>query len=434
MLENDTVLITYRTTDSGMSNYGRYAVIDSIGNYVISPTTFKAGVSYYGLIASFEDENHYIITTTAPTTTTLSITPLVPYYYSGIKAETSTRTLNGFIIDSDEDIYCNKAISATSKLILKFIEIKNTNILYAPASAFAVYSTSEIDSQNCLIHDCGCGDYTEENTGTFKYNGYYGITDGYALHIKGTAASGGDITVEHNTFFDNYGGLRLEDNNGTNEVVKNNVFASNDLYDINAETAMTTTYSVITGNTNNVTAGSGCITLNPMFVNEATPDLHLMNELCGDFMNSPALDLADDTSPDQDPGCYNTLIYGPGEQWVSIVLRKSVKFKITREPIGTIKNYSYDGDPYTRITGWIEHVELDFDGVDIGDLGRINAMLDSMTTDTTVRFYPDTVSDYYLYDTYRVIPDKVGQSPTGIYKLSQYGAQGIRLILERKYS
>jgi len=189
------------------------------------------------------------------------------------------------------------------------------------------YITSDIDTKECLIHDCDGGTHGESNSIVHENNAEFRITGNQAIYAKG---AGSGVIIRHNTFFNNDSDIRLVGNNGS-EIVKNNIHRKTGVWQFYADTAVTIINSIIDGSVcMNAVIGNYCMAVNPLFENEGLYDetqtnLLLKLSIFGNFADSPAYLLADDTSPQRDAGCYDTMIIGPATTWSAATLEKPAK-------------------------------------------------------------------------------------------------------------
>lgn len=352
-----------------------------------------------------------------------------PYYEKNILASIESE-INGINFNFDRP--CGCGFFATNKLTIKNCNISNAENSSDSYKAKAVNSSSEIDFQNNIVLDCDSGIYTEENTAAIKKNIFSRLAHGYAVHVKGTAASSGDIIIDHNTFFSVYGGIRLEDNGATNEIVKNCIFQDCNVYDVLAETAKTFYNSVYTGNLSNATA-SGCIKANALFVNEGAYDpddidLRIKKIILGYYADSPAHGLGLDSL---DAGAYNQLEIGGVDSWTSFTVEKPVNgVDIWLEPSEMYKTISQDGTANSKNKGFTEYIELQFLGIKNAEFTNFLALMSS--TSNQVRIYLDPTTNPADFQLYRYIPGKILASAKN-FRLGRTGVQDVKILFARKY-
>jgi hypothetical protein len=397
-LSNDNFIISY----ANIPDEGKFIIYDKDGNMVRDEAEFDVGAtSYISSGASSTDALHVAYVDGGDSSKgKVYKNTISTLYWTGITVSAAA-TVNGITFDAEDQQYLARMFDGSAKLTHRFCEIKGVTNPWDTDNGWAVYTSSEVDAQNNSIHDNACGIYTAENTATVKYNLFYRNTGGYACHIKGTAASGDDIDVQHNTFFRNYNGLQLEDNGGTNETVKNNIFSEQDVYDLVAETAMTTTYSIIAeSKCTNVTAGTGCTAANPLFRNtgdsdEDDTDLMLMMRIMGDYGDSPAYQLSDDSAPDRDAGAWDVIIIGEATTWSSFLCEKpATGLQRTIEFVGATETVKKSGDIETDFTGMIETILANHEG--IRNAEALNWLTALSSSSNLLKFtpnpttYPDT--------------------------------------------
>jgi hypothetical protein len=343
----------------------------------------------------------------------------------------SSTVLNGININAVNLDYAQIIIYAIDDIDLKNCTLQKCLDTASNDLSYAVYSDSDITAQYCSIHENGAGFYTEEATSDIQDCIFYKNEDGPAIHIKGAAASSGDITIEHCTLFNNYTGIRLESNNGSNEVLKNLIIHDNVNYGIQATTAVTYTYSTNTDTLLNASAGASVLLTNPLFINEGVldvddTDLNLRSSLLGYTTSSPAIDLADDS---RDAGAYYRVIIGSAVTWTTITLYKPIKgVNVWTEPVKGIKNIRKDGSISTTREALTEYIQLDFLGVSNADYAEILALLQN--DDSQVRIYPDPVTSPSAYNTYKYVYGTINGSASH-YKLTRTGRGSNTIIFAR---
>ncbi len=484
-MSDNKFVITY--SDSTDSNKGKFIILNSDGTVYTATTTFSDTTTYVPSVNIFSDDKFLISfydytgddngvflfyssegirlierTVFKNTLTTNVICDIFTddsffitfiddndtdkgkfLYYTSVNwvplTVSSSATFSGIILDGENQDYLYRMIDGSAKITAVNSEFINaTSTLYS--NAWAVYSSAEVDLQKCKIHDNAQGVFTQENTSTILDNEFYWNSEGYALHIKGTAASLGDIDVQHNTFFDNYAGLQLEDNGGTNEVVKNNILHKHITYAISAETAMTTTYSVITGNVNNCSLGTGCTTTNPLFLDEGENDpnnldLRTMMLIVGDYATSPAYQLADDSSPDRDAGCWDTIPIGEAPTWSYLVLPKPINPAPTLnfEMNNAIETKKKSGARKHRIDSITEVRGIKWDGMYGANLETLLEMLASgITGNDLLQVYWNPITYPSIFSLYNL---KYGTVKASTKTLGNYavGAQDVEIEFSKIY-
>jgi hypothetical protein len=350
VMNNDNFIIAYR--DHTDADKGKFVIYDSAGTVVKTITEFTSNVPTYINIGVLSNDN-FIIAYSDQTASNKGRFIFSHQIIQYAMAVSTAATLTGIRFDGDNLYYLAKMFSGTAKLTAKYCDIYGVTNPADTADAWPIYSTSEVDAQNNKIYDNGCGIYSDESTSTIKNNLLYWNTKGYALHIKGAGAG---INIQHNTVVFNYGGIKLESNNGA-EVVKNNICYGNDVYDYYADTLLTITYGISTGNRNLITMGTGMYEINPMFMDEGDldpddVDWHLQDISAGDSVSSIALNLGDDTAPDRDAGAYNTFLIGLGQTWSTFTTLKPVKVVLIDDPVGAARNVGDDGTISTSVKAW----------------------------------------------------------------------------------
>ncbi len=423
MMSNDNFVISYE--DSGAA-VGKFVVYSSAGAELVAPQQYDAS-DVGPQSCAVMSNNNFII---AYNDTDGKFTILTSSYDRIIVS--TAAIINGIDFTRGDTLNTRYAFNCTAKLTLKwcnvidYIELDTNN-------AYAIYSDSEVDVQNCNISDNDIGIYSAENTATIKNNLIYRNAYGYGVHVNGTGAT---IEVTHNTIFNNYSGIRFEGNGGS-EVVKNNIIFDNDIYGILAATTVTQTYSINTNTNSGVTSGTGIVSANPLFINDGTlilasTDLKLKLRVLGYFTDSPAYQLADDTTPDRDAGAWNVVPIGSATTWTSATIEKPAEgIKVTYVPVGETIIVKKDGTIETYVDGWREVVELDFEGLLNADFTTILALL--LCDSNTVRIYPDPTTYSTNLNTYTLVYKEVNGSAKN-FRLSETGVQDVKLVFSRAYA
>jgi len=423
-MSNNNFVIAYVTSD-----IGKYIVYNSSGVEIIAPTQYNASIVGITTCVTMSNDNFIIAYWNVDGKFTIRTTK-----YDRIIISTAA-IINGIDFTRGDTFNTNYAFNCTAKLTLKWCNVIDY-IELDSNDAYAVYSDSEVDIQNCNISDNDIGIYSEENTSTVKNNLVYRNNYGYGVHIKGAAAAPGNINVSHNTIFNNYSGLRLESNNGTNETVKNNIIFDNDIYGINATTQITQSYSISTGTNLNVTNGTSVIAANPLFINDGTlvpanTDLKLKLRVLGYFTDSPAYQLSDDVDPDRDAGAWNVIPIGLAMTWTSETIEKPAEgIGVIYVPVGETQIEKKDGSIETYVDAWREVIELNFVGILNADFTGIQAML--MCGENTMRLYPDPTTYPNNFNTYILIYKELNGAPKA-FRLSETGKQDVKLVFSRAF-
>ena len=466
---NDTAIITFK--DEGDSNKGKYIIIDSTGSVVFLEAAFSAAGIYDAYSAI--DENgfcniSYIDSSDSDKGKCTGILPSGAVYYSPyvflnsacsvislacIKSvgcyfafKDTSDNYGKFLIDTPptfraitavvsaaicglkitqnyENLLLAIIVSDSASIDVAYCEIYNA-VNGSGSGALSISGDDSTTVQNCIIRDNDNGIHAATSTGVIKWNEFRGNT-GTAIHTDG---AGVGIEIEHNTIFNNGAGILLENNDG-NEVVKNNVIHANSGYAIEADTEIETTYSDITGSVLNVVK-TNCVSGNPLFVDETNDDLHLMDILGGNPATSPAKNLADDSDPDRNAGCYDTIYIGEGEVWETETILKPKEIPIEKVPIGATRNEAADGTPYTSVDGFLERVKWQWDAMENDDLAAIDRICECMNP--RLRIYPDEETNPLDFDLYTLVYGTYSRSPKKNFRLSRTGVSGVSMIVERK--
>jgi parallel beta-helix repeat protein len=341
--------------------------------------------------------------------------------------------LNGIVFKPEDKQSLTKYInSAGASLDISCCDFTELESSTTNQSCLPISSNDELNIDHCQFYDCDNGPYTQSNSSVIENNLFYRINEGYALHIDG---AGSGITIEHNTFFDNYSGLYLENNDG-DEVVKNNIFYDCDNYDINADTDVTISNTTYTGTMLNITIGASVVKANPLFINEGALDpddtnLQLKLRILGYPTDSPAYLLGDETSPDRDAGAWNITAIGSITTWSSLTCEKpATGIDVSNRFIGDILTQNKDGSIDSDFDDVMEVVEFKFAGLKNADWTNLMAML--ICKNNEVRLYPDPDTYPDAYNLYKIIYSDVKSSPK-MFRLSRTGVQDFQFTLARAY-
>jgi hypothetical protein len=354
---------------------------------------------------------------------------LYRFYYEHLVVSVANAKIDGILLEPVDTDFLERFISATESLSLAYCALKNA-VCTSDADCNAVYTADPLTISRCVVCDNDKGIFAQANTVSITDSQFYGNSLGYAIDIDGAAASSGDITVEHCDIFDNYGSIHLENNNGTNEIIKNNILYDNAL-GIDAENDVDLSYSVCTDTHVSATSGASVLSANPLYLNEGyldedDLDLNIKIEDLGYHATSPAYDLADD---DRNAGAYDVKYIGTVPSWSSITLDKPDGFDGVIESVKII-NQKDNGTTSSRLKGRTETIKLKWSAIPVADWDELDALIDSGASE--VRLYPDPTTHAADYDTYSIEYADLKCSPK-YWRLSDRGNQDVELILSRKY-
>jgi parallel beta-helix repeat protein len=439
-LKTGQLLFVYTAAlgSGGTAGYypGKLIVLDEDGNTVVSETTI---LDHAALRFNPISSNAYGILSGYTERTTEGGDENVTGYFqiiingSILSADVAT-IINGITFECDDEALFTKYFSSTAESNISncTFDLIDYGI---DCDGFFISTTGETNIDHCSFRNYVGGLNITNDSSVIKYNEFYKLSGGYAAHIVGAAGTGQTIQVTHNTFFNNYAGLQLEDNDG-NELVKNNIFHDNNVYGILAETGITISYTLYTDTMSGVTNGSSVILANPLFVNEGAlvaddTDLKIKLRVLGYPADSPAYQLADDTSPDRDAGAWDIIAIGSATTWTNFTVEKpATGIKVTHEPINALINKHKDGSLQTSYDGWAEVVEIDFVGIKNADYANFMLMLNC--DESQIRFYPDPTTNASSFNLYNLIYDAVN-SYTKMYKLTRTGIQDFTVKFARSY-
>jgi hypothetical protein len=289
-----------------------------------------------------------------------------------------------------------------------------------PTNPVSVYGPFTM--KGCLITG-GTGSVYVESTEVLIEDTQFIEQESPALYVKGAAASSGDIKVDHCDFVENYQGVKLEDNSGI-ETVKNSIVSLNNNFGIEAENNITISGVCYNDRNSGVTTGSNCIAANPQYRDE---ELYLNARVLGDAVDSPALDLADDS---RNAGAHNVYYIIGETTWQSVTFRKPAKIERYIDFDGK-KSQRRDGSVESYRDSMTEYLTITWEGMSNADLVKLHSVLTA--TSNEVRLYLNPTSEPASFTTYKVMYDVEFRKDAKHYKLTRTGVQGNKLTLARAY-
>lgn len=353
------------------------------------------------------------------------------FYISMIKI-TSSAVLNGITFDADEMSYMRNLIESNSDLDIDNCTFKN--IFNGPLSIHnfitpVVKATGGNNSiKNTFTQDVSKGFVIDSGNVDFENNIILRSTDGNAVTITG---SGANIIFNHNTIFNNYAGLELLSNLGT-EIVKNSIFYTNNAFGVKVVSAVHVKNVICTDTLITAILDSTSKNLNPLFYNEGIEnpelvDVHLKSQSAGYQLNSPAIELGDD---ELDAGAYNVEYTLASSSYTELLLPKPKKVNINYTPINFIEVTAQDGTYDTSVDGFQQEITLEYDSI----ASRFsNGLLKMYLSKGDVRLYINPLSDPFMFETVRMTYKDL-PFDTDFYKLNCHGTKGFKLIFVRKFS
>jgi hypothetical protein len=341
-------------------------------------------------------------------------------------------TFNGFTIDADNGyLNGNLFYGDAAALAVQHCHIKNgaNGIGYY---ASAMRSDDAVSIENSIIQDYDSGisvvanDFSMNNTNVFRIN------HGYAIDVDGAAAVLDDILFDHCDFFACYGGIHLENNNGTNETIKNCIFHDNAVYAIDAETEVTFSNSICTDAVTGAAEGSSVRHANPLYKNEGyidpdDTDLTLKNSDVGDGITSPGITLGDDG---KNAGAIDDIYPGSGVSWSEIEITKPEVLPITREYAGAVNLQLASGDYESYFDGRSEMLKFKWKGISNDDYDELDKVLDCDSNELLIYFEPDT--NPAIYYAFTLLREAVSAG-NSYYLLDSVGKEDVEVSVARKY-
>ena len=415
---------------------GKFVIYTEAGVNVAGPTQFEADDVTYCSITVL-DNNNFVCCFHNDTDSEGQFVIWYPYTWYAMKISVAS-DLNGIILDAENQGGMDKiAFINSAKLTAKWNDFKNCdNPGLSTILGYAVYGDTESDFYNNRFFDNDAGIYLTANKALIHDNQFYRnqASGGYAIHIDGAAAAGGDITIEHNDITQNNAGIRLENNTGgDSEVVKNNIIHDNDNYGINADTDVNYSYTVITDSTNNATAGTSVVLFNPLYIHEGADDpenidLNIKVRVLGYFTDSPAKLLADDT---RNAGSYNVQYIGSETSWTEITVAKPLFMEPYLEAAGGSVHVKRDGSLSSGKIGQSEYIEMKWEAVSDADRTSLRGLW--VSDETECRIYPDPDENPDSYNIYFLVRNKKFPLGPKYWMQSDLGAEDILLLFGRKY-
>ncbi|SVC47625.1 uncharacterized protein METZ01_LOCUS300479, partial [marine metagenome] len=299
---------------------------DSTGTVV----TFESGEDSTALLSGFTIQNGYSI------------------WGGGIHYSGSNATLDNLTIINNTSSNDGGGIYSVSSSMTISNSTINGNTALNEGGAIRISETSFLEMSNSIVENnqsgsemdglYSSGSSVSITNSVFKSNGYIGITLGgngprenlisktlVHGHSMGIMSSGGDLTVDKSTIDNNsghginfsYGGTRSI----TNSIIYNNGFTEfgYNLYMGGAEDAvLSISYSDIQGDSvfvteGNLTWGNGNIDVDPMFVDTADGNYHLL--ATSQCINAGHPDSTDSDGTVADIGAYPYLNSYSGPTW-----------------------------------------------------------------------------------------------------------------------
>ncbi|MBI5207877.1 MAG: hypothetical protein HY934_08810, partial [Candidatus Firestonebacteria bacterium] len=338
-----------------------------------------------------------------------------------------------------DDIIFNPKKDGRIKDIIKTIEsitIKNCSFknvynenegLKFPSYILRASANKQIVVQNCFVDNVDKGFKIVSNACSFMYNLITRVKGSTALEVTG---AGANIIINHNTFHNNYAGVELIGNNGT-ETIKNNIFYYNTVFGVKTAVTLLIKNNCCSDYLLGATLDSSSNQLNPLFknngfVNPEQINLHLQTNYEGYSINSPALIISDDG---KDAGCYDTTAVIAPPTYTSCFIPKPKKIGITVIPVGEVFNTMQDGSVESRVDAFQLQVDLDYDSM---RTIYIDDLIKMITAGGEARIYFSPYTDpsmfesmYLKYKDYPFIND--------VYSLAEYGYKDLKLTFVRKF-
>lgn len=253
-----------------------------------------------------------------------------------------------------------------------------------------------------------------------EYSIFYYIMYNYVFNLSCETTK--TITINKCTFFNNYGGIKIDTAYYTG-TVKNSIFhyhSANDIYVTNNIGTIDVSYTCYTGNMSGVDTITYSKTINPLFVDEGiynidNVDLHLRSIYGGYPVNSPAIGMADDGG---DAGAY-IVAYTVTEQVRSEIYLPKPLIQITYQPVNPAQVTTKTGQIFTKKDGLQKVYILTWRSMLNDDYDKL---LDVVKCESnSIYFYPDPISsnDFIncklIYDNLSASPQYPAQFEAGVF-------------------
>ena len=289
----------------------------------------------------------------------------------------------------------------------------------------AISSDSHVDITNSIIHDCDIGVDTTESTSDFIDSQFFRINKGYAIDVTGAAGTGAGINFDHCDIFDCYGGIRLQSNDGGEEI-KNCILHDCDVFAIFADTSITLDNTVYTNSLSGVAIGSSVVKANPLYINEGyidpdDTDLNIRTKVLGYQTNSPTYGLADD---DRNAGAIDVEYIGVETSYTSITVPKPISIKLENVYYNGRNVQRRDGSWSSYKEGESEVITMTWSGLEAVYVALLLILWKSSTYQ--VRIYPDPVTYPNSYEVYSLLREPFNNS-VGVVTLSDLGTDTLTL-------
>lgn len=418
------------------ASYHKHKIEDIIKNErfaSVIPFSY-AGTGYDSIATYFKPIKDYkmpINVWSGNITTYYNIKLCTIFDFDLIKTTVSTE-INGLTLDAEDKSRVRNILTSTANLTLKYNTIRNiyndVDLMKFPSYITKSTGGTLITIENNYVNKASIGFDITSNYLSFKNNAVVRCSDGGVLKLTG---SGANIILTHNTLYNNYSGIELSGNAGT-EIIKNSIFYNNGAFAVKVGTTLAVKNSVCTDALIVATLDSSSKDLNPLFFNEGVenPELinvHIQSRTAGYKLNSPAVALGDDT---YDAGCYKVQYTIEPPSYTSFVMIKPQKINITYTPVNFVELTMQDGTYDTSFDAFQQEIELDYDTI---PQKYINDLMKMILKGGDVRIYINPSSDPYSFETVKM---KYKNFPfdSNFFKLNEFGTKGFKLVFIRKFT
>jgi hypothetical protein len=420
-LQNDNWVIC---TEAG------YSVYTDTGTQLFPFRQFHVPFNHCFDVVVLPNNNWLCVFETKPSGSNNSVAKFIiyrPFTPAGLAIKTDAY-INGVTFSQKDTPNVHRIIDvAGAKLTLRWCAFKHAvNLADRKYAAYCIHGTGSLDMQGTLLANADGGVSISGSSIMCERNIFYRITEDAALTIKG---AGNGISIRHNTFFNNYGAVRLISNNGQ-EIIRDSIFFDNENYALKADVQLTIGTSLCPDSLINAELDTRSVRHNPRFIDEgygleADMDLHLQHKDLGYAAHSPAIGIASDGT---DAGAYLTeYVFVPPVYYTAVIDKPFLDFEM--KPVGDVKLILDDGDIFTFKKSQHLQVKMKWKGIQNSDYAEVFKV---WMRGGDFLIYYDPVSSPEKYLIMKLIWGDVSMSPE-LYRLARTGVGDVELIFIMKF-
>ena len=391
-------------------NYGTWPSTVMAANSVIVGDTSDytvTGGTYYAYYSSFNSSPYFIM-------------------------NNASAKLDGLIIKTDNGNGKFGTISQQDDLVVKHCTFQDISYNNYYTYTTMIDNDSDYDTTitNCKFLDLFSQISLTTNDADIQQNIFFNMFDEYAVSVDG---NGANITFDHNSFFNCYGGIELLNNDG-NELIKNSIFHECVNYDVKAGTTLECTNICQTGSLSGVTKNSASITTNPRFINEGLDyttnlDMNLQSIGLGHGYTSNCILLASDS---KDIGAYDRSIAYVADTYSTVYIQKPDQIDIEYQAVNSASNTNLDGTTRTYRDGVSKEMVLKWSGILNEDYEDLLAFWYNHSGLVKVYLDPDT--NPLDYEMWYLDFKNIAGSPKKSILLSETGVTDVEITLIKAYT